>query len=126
MKPFNLEQAKAGKPVCTRDGRPVRIICFDKRWDKFPIVALVGHNEEDIKQYGKDGKIADFSDKGNTETADDLIMVVREKHEGWINLYRGVAYLIADYTIYKTQEDALAAKLDSPAYKATAKIEWEE
>ena len=25
FKPFNLEQAKAGKPVCTRDGRKARI-----------------------------------------------------------------------------------------------------
>ena len=25
LKPFNLEAAKAGKPVCTRDGRKVRV-----------------------------------------------------------------------------------------------------
>jgi len=25
FKPFDLEQAKAGKPVCTRDGRKARI-----------------------------------------------------------------------------------------------------
>lgn len=30
LKEFNLEAAKAGKPVCTRDGRPARIICFDR------------------------------------------------------------------------------------------------
>lgn len=30
MKPFNLEEAKAGKPVCTRTGHDVRIICFDR------------------------------------------------------------------------------------------------
>lgn len=29
MKPFNLEEAKAGKPVCTRDGRRVEIISFE-------------------------------------------------------------------------------------------------
>ena len=33
MKPFNLEEAKAGKPVCTRDGRDVRIVCFDRLVD---------------------------------------------------------------------------------------------
>lgn len=31
MKPFNLEEVKAGKSVCNRDGNDVRIICFDKR-----------------------------------------------------------------------------------------------
>ncbi|MBQ5900488.1 MAG: hypothetical protein IIW86_01360, partial [Clostridia bacterium] len=29
MKPFNLEEAKAGKPVCTRNGNPAKIIDFD-------------------------------------------------------------------------------------------------
>ena len=29
MKPFNLEEAKAGKPICTRDGRRVEIISFE-------------------------------------------------------------------------------------------------
>lgn len=46
MKPFNLEEAKAGKPVCTRDGRDARIICFDAKDSetckyKRPIVALI-------------------------------------------------------------------------------------
>lgn len=40
MKPFDLEAAKAGKPVCTRDGRKARIICFDAKCIK-PIVALI-------------------------------------------------------------------------------------
>ena len=31
LKPFNLEAAKQGKPVCTRDGRKARIICFDAK-----------------------------------------------------------------------------------------------
>lgn len=31
MKPFNLDKAKAGKPVCTRGGRKARIICFDAK-----------------------------------------------------------------------------------------------
>ena len=43
MKPFNLEEAKAGKPVQTRDGRKARIVCFDAqdRDNKKYIVALV-------------------------------------------------------------------------------------
>jgi hypothetical protein len=31
MKPFNLELAKSGHPVCTRSGRDARIVCFDAR-----------------------------------------------------------------------------------------------
>lgn len=40
LKPFDLEAAKAGKPVCTRDGRKARIICFDRVNSK-SILALV-------------------------------------------------------------------------------------
>ena len=31
LKEFDIEAAKAGKPVCTRDGGKARIICFDKK-----------------------------------------------------------------------------------------------
>lgn len=41
MKPFNLEEAKAGKPVCTRDGRDARIICFNDNNPLIKIIALV-------------------------------------------------------------------------------------
>lgn len=44
LKPFDLEAAKAGKPVCTRDGRKARIICWDKKGN-YPIVALIQENE---------------------------------------------------------------------------------
>ena len=40
MKPFDLEAARAGAPVQTRDGRAVRIVCFDVK-DEYPILALV-------------------------------------------------------------------------------------
>ena len=39
-KEFDLEAAKSGKPVCTRDGRKARIICFDKKGCT-PIVGLI-------------------------------------------------------------------------------------
>ena len=45
LKPFNLKAAKEGKPVCTRDGRKARIICFDRKFYhdgyNYPIVAMV-------------------------------------------------------------------------------------
>ncbi len=40
MKEFDLEKAKAGHPVCTRDGRETRILCFDRKGGS-PIVVLV-------------------------------------------------------------------------------------
>lgn len=59
MKPFNLEEAKAGKPICNRAGEDVRIICFDKR-SKYntPIVALhkAKDGNEGIMIHSTDGK----------------------------------------------------------------------
>ena len=51
MKPFNLEDAKAGKPICTRDSLPARIICFNKQGDDKPIVALIHANLESNKEH---------------------------------------------------------------------------
>ncbi len=43
MKPFNLEEAKVGKPVCTRDGKRVEIISFENPNSVYPILARVFH-----------------------------------------------------------------------------------
>ena len=47
LKPFNLEAAKSGKPVCTRDGRKARIICFDAEGNK-PLIVLSKINGQEI------------------------------------------------------------------------------
>lgn len=48
MKNFDLEAAKKGEKVCTRDGWPARILCFDSNMasDEYatPIVAEVAIN----------------------------------------------------------------------------------
>lgn len=70
LKPFDLEAAKAGKPVCTRDGRPARIICFD-RVDEYPILALVKNNgKENVYYYRNSGK-----DDEDFEKDYDLMML---------------------------------------------------
>lgn len=34
MKPFDLEAAKRGEPICGKDGEPYRFICFDEQSEK--------------------------------------------------------------------------------------------
>lgn len=81
MKEFDLEKAKAGHPVYTRDGREVRILCFDRQSDS-PIVALVKNNEvEDIISFNNKGRRNDVFDCGY----DLLIKPV--KQERWANIY---------------------------------------
>ncbi len=68
MKDFNLEDAKAGKPVCTRDGKKVKIIYFNRISEFYPIVALVKHEggDEFVQTYTENG-IYHVGDEGSAE-----------------------------------------------------------
>lgn len=52
LRPFDLEAAKAGAPVITRDGRPARIVCWDGEsalaGKQFSLVALLGEGAGQI------------------------------------------------------------------------------
>lgn len=115
MKPFNLELAKQGKPVCTRDGRKARIICFDLNNDAYPIVVAITNNgeENEIHKYSIDGKICTIC----TIKEDDLMMLP-EKKEGWIIVSKNA-------TIYDSLEDAKKS-FDSDKELCICKVEWEE
>lgn len=112
LKPFDLQKAKAGKPVCTRDGRKARIICFDKV-DKRPIVALILDDGcEFVYEYLSDGK----SYNGKDDSYD--LMMLPEKKEGWIIVSKNA-------TIYDSLEDAKKS-FDSDKELCICKVEWEE
>lgn len=74
---FDIERAKKGDKVITRDGRKVRIVCFDRKnyMFNFPIIALVLNdkmNAEEVFFYTKEGKRSFFDT--SEERADDLLM----------------------------------------------------
>lgn len=116
MKPFNLELAKDGRPVCTRDGHKARIICFDAE-GKYPIVALVKEDDgERVSLHTEKG----FYFANNSEHNRNLMMA-SEKKEGWINVYKNGRTSF----IYETKEEAFVNHLDTH-YLDTVKIEWEE
>lgn len=59
QKTFNVEEAKNGARVERRDGKPVRIICYDRVDTAYPIIALVkSHNGESCFSYDINGKLA--------------------------------------------------------------------
>lgn len=123
MKEFNLKEAKSGKPICTRDGRPARIICFDKKDEYYPIVALISDFEEheECLSYNLDGRFVH-----NGHTCYDLMMD-SEKHERWVNLYRNSkGGNTVDNTPYFSKESAVELGKPIPGYITTVKIEWEE
>lgn len=122
MKEFNLELAKAGAKVQTRDGSPARIICYDIVGER-PIGVLVtsttpkGEKFEVMHAYYGNGAFNRYADSDL-----DLVMASTKK-EGWVNLYKDSNGAII-CKFHNTKEDALLLRCEN--YIATKKIEWEE
>lgn len=114
LKEFDINLAKQGKPVCTRDGRKARIICFDCKDETFKIVALVSNSlgKEEIISYDEAGY-------STTRNSDEILMMFPEKKEGWANVYD-------DTPIYDTKEEALNRRSEIRGYIDTVKVSWEE
>ena len=119
LKPFSLELAKQDKPVCTRDGRKARIICFDLKNDEYPIIAAVENDSsETLFSYTTNGEIAD-----GIESDKDLMMCPM-KRTGYINIYDNNRVC---KQIFETEGKAKIAGNSTPdKYVQTIKIEWEE
>lgn len=121
LKPFNLQKAKEGKPVYTRDGRKARIVCFDREFihkgKNYCIVALIndGSHGESLYSYTEDGLFS------SNKIHNSDLMMLPEKKEGWINVY-------TLNTCYSSKEEA-EANIDQDyksEYIRTVKINWEE
>ena len=125
LKPFDLQAAKSGKPVCTRDGRKARIICFDRK-DNTPIVALIEsvNHAEILQCVHNNGKCFHY------DTSNNDLMMLSEKKEGWVNVYRDCdgANITKDDNIYSSKDAAIASAqiIDRDNYVATTIIKWEE
>lgn len=124
MKPFDIELAKAGHPVCTRNGRKARILCYDRDNRELRcIVALVTEPNglEEIYTYTLKGRIS-----RNEESGHDLVMAP-ERKTGWINLIstEDGPHVYCAY-IYPTETEAIKDVRDVEDYVATIQINWEE
>lgn len=119
MKEFNIQKAREGHPVCTRDGRKARIICFDRKHkeDKFPIVALVtlpDTETELVELYNTEGITYNY-------TRDYDLMMASVKHEGWVNIYRDGGWFGTSVKVYQTKEVAIKKALNDKTYIGTTK-----
>ena len=103
MKTFNLQEALAGKPVVTRDGRKVTQLHLFECDAKFPLFVVIG-GIGGITAFRKDGSWSGFS---NTDAGADLFMAPVEKTV-WVNLYNDWAGR------YDSQEKADAWANNSP------------
>ena len=70
QKPFNVEAAKNGAKVETKDGYSVRILCYDRIKTDYPIVALINFdNEEACISYNIKGSL------NCNQTNKDLVII---------------------------------------------------
>jgi hypothetical protein len=79
MKPFNLEEARKGVPICTRDGRPAEFIAYVPKGEALSqVIVLVGN------------KVFQLSAEGfaftSLESDIDLFMAP-QKRTVWVNFY---------------------------------------
>ena len=125
MRQFNLEEylKNPNQKIVTRTGIPVRIICTNRKNEKYPIVALVQDstgNYEDTYHYTINGEWS----KGAINPTD--LLFVPEKKEGWINIYKTPDGVSHPSEIYTSKEVAEASAKNRVYYITTIKIEWEE
>ena len=129
MEQFSLEKylANPSRRVVTRAGNSVRIICTDRKaFQAEPSRKVIGLVD---MSYCEEAKI--WYEKGNyyanSISSFDLFFAP-EKHEGWVNLYKGLdkdhTYYLGD--IYNSKAEAENKRDTSDNYVATIKFEWEE
>lgn len=128
MKQFSLDEylRNPQRKIVTRKGDEVRIICTDRKNEKYPIVALVAvlpdntGNCEETYHYTTDGEWV----KGETHSSD--LFFAPEKKEGWINIYKYYSKTIPGAEVCSTKEEAEAVVGNRSDYISTVKIQWEE
>lgn len=79
-RPFNLEAARRGEPLVTRDGRPARFVAYVPEDKHYPVVAVV------------DNRVTTYSAEGVFQREDcasvrDLFMAPKPKRTVWANTY---------------------------------------
>lgn len=126
MEQFSLTEylKNPTRPIVTRDGDIVRIVCTDRNYKEYPIVALVQIcGMERMCGYTEDGMY--LSDR---QSSRDLLFAPRPKTKKvlWMNLYKDADGDIVSGVFYETEEEAFENRSTGLTYLGTSKVEWEE
>ena len=128
MERFDLQEylKNPDRKIVTRDGRSVRVICIDRNYKDFPIVALVQIDcAERMYSYMEDGMYL----MSGTQSSRDLFFAPEPKAKkvGWMNVCKygdDKHFSLVGGVIHPTREQALTER---PDYVVdTIQIRWEE
>lgn len=127
MEQFSLAEylKNPTRPLVTRDGNSVRIICTDRNNKKYPIVALAQiFGVEEMCSYTEDGIYL-----SGTPSSRDLFFapVPKTKKVGWMNVCKygdDKHFSLVGGVIHPTREEALKCKSEYSV--DTIQIRWEE
>ena len=127
MKPFSLEEylKNPDRKVVTREGRSIRIICTDFNNINYPIIIEVEGLDTPLP-VTREGRQISLS----VEDRFDLFFAP-EKHEGWINIFRGKDSPFTGNIIFASKEEAEESGrhccgFTKDLYITSGKVEWEE
>lgn len=101
------------KPVQTRQGQPVRVLCSDRAHPEYPVIALVRmqNGTEFLETYTADGKRV-------PSAADDSLnnlVNVPQKIEGWLNFYADGSFSQYLHSIRENADDIAEGAKDRVA-----------
>ena len=105
MRQFDLDKylKNPNRKVVTRDGKSVRIVCTDMIGTSYPVLAIcrVDATHDCYYSYTLNGK----HNLGVDSRLD--LFFAPEKHEGWVNLYKGNAYYhLGSSFFYQSESEA--------------------
>lgn len=125
MKPFNLQDAIAGKPVITRAGRPAKYLCSPPELANQELKHIFMYQYHDdiwtASTFTDEGKFYPFSNTTNTD-----LMMAPEKHKVYCALVQ-----VASRGVYVTtsaDKETLQARLRETKYQKvfqTFELEYE-
>lgn len=122
MKEFDLEKAKAGAPIITREGRNARIIGEIKH-PKYPLVVAVRNRNGDEEVFL-------CTNKGQNnlhQVSDEDLFMDSIVHKKYANLYFEnikEKYIVGE--VCDTEKEAKSLSMTYGKYIKTIEIEWEE
>lgn len=117
MTPFNLEKAKAGFPLTTRDGHKVRTLEIKEK-SSFPLKVMLESSGTILPFY------YDLDGKCNLSHTRDYDLYMDEKAKGYINIYEISPFkYVASSLIYNSRNEAFENKGSAFKYVKTVEIE---